>query len=305
MFKSASSIDWKARGTAVWAFGRFAGRHFLDDRCLRVAASLSYTSLLALVPLMAVVFAVLAEVPFFQGMRGVIQAYIFDNMLPDAGANVADAFNSFIDNARNMGRVALAGLAVVAILLFNTIVSAINVIFRVQRHRPVWKRLALFVGVLVLGPVVVAASFALAGYMLALTRGLGGEVLAGPLGLVTRAMPALMMIAGLTIFYWAVPNRTILWRDAVLGGLAGGVLFSLLRWGFGLYLLYFPTYQVIYGALSAVPVFLLWMYLSWAVVLIGGVVVAARAEWRVRELDREIAREIRRHGAKPGDPMVP
>ena len=296
---------WSKRAGAFWAFLRFAVRHFLDDRCLRVAASLSYTSLLALVPLMAVVFAVLAEVPFFQGMRYEIQDYIFDNMLPDAGGHVVDAFNNFIENARNMGRVALIGLAVVAILLFNTIVSSINVIFRVSRPRAIWKRFSLFIGILVLGPVIVAASFALAGYMLALTRGFGGEVLAGQLGLITRAMPTLMMIVGLTVFYWAVPNRVILWRDAVLGGIAGGVLFSLLRWGFGLYLLYFPTYQVIYGAMSAVPVFLLWMYLSWTVVLIGGVTVAARAEWRLGELDREVECEARGRGAKPGDPMVP
>lgn len=269
------------------AFLHFAFRHFIHDNCLRVAASLSYTSLLALVPLTAVSFAILAEVPYFQAMGGQMQAYVFDNFMPDAGGRVVDVFEGFVGNARKMGEVGLAGLAVVAVLLFNTILASMNLIFRVRKPRPLWRRLALFVGLLVLGPLVVAASFALAGMIVAMTKGMGLDAFTGPLGRFARAGPAGIMVVGLAIFYWAVPNRRILWRDAFLGGLVGGLLFSALRWGFGLYLIYFPTYQAIYGAMAAIPIFLVWMYLSWTMILIGAVMAAARAEWREKHMGAE------------------
>ena len=280
--ESPAGMIERALGTYL-AFPYFVLRHFLHDRCLRVAASLSYTSLLALVPLTAVSFAILAEVPYFDTMQGEMQAYIFDNFMPDAGGHVIVAFENFVDNARKMGTVGLIGLAVVAILLLNTILSALNLIFRVRRSRPLWRRLILFFGILLIGPVVVAASFALAGTIVTMTKGMGLDAFTGPLGRLARAGPAAIMVLGLSVFYWAVPNRRILWRDAFLGGLVGGLLFSGLRWGFSLYLVYFPTYQAIYGTLSAIPVFLVWMYLSWAVILTGAVVAAAKAEWREKE----------------------
>ena len=283
--EGAQADEWRR----FLAFLHFALRHFLHDNCLRVAASLSYTSLLALVPLTAVSFAVLAEVPYFQNMQGEMQAYVFENFMPDAGSHVVAAFEGFVGNARKMGTIGLASLAVVAIMLFNTILSTINLIFRVHRPRPWWGRLFLFVGVLVLAPIVVAASFALAGIIVTATKGLGLEVFTGPLGRIARAGPATIMILGLTLFYRMVPNRKILWRDALLGGIVGGLLFSGLRWGFSLYLVYFPTYQAIYGTMSVVPVFLVWMYLSWTMILIGAVMTAARAEWRKKEKDTGVA----------------
>ena len=95
-----------------------------------------------------------------------------------------------------------------------------------------------------------------------------------------RFVPALILIAGFSLFYKIVPNRRVTWGDALTGGLLAGLLFSGLRWSFGIYLIYFPTYQTLYGALSAVPVFLLWTFLSWTVVLLGAVTAAALPDWR-------------------------
>ena len=92
--------------------------------------------------------------------------------------------------------------------------------------------------------------------------------------------PAGLVIAAFSVLYTVVPNQKIAWRHALAGGLSAALLFSSLRWAFGLYLENFPIYQTIYGAVSAVPIFLVWMYLSWATVLIGTVVTASLSRWQ-------------------------
>lgn len=262
------------------SFTAFVARRYGEDQCQTVAAALGYASLLALVPSLAIVFAVLAQVPALEGFRAEIMDFVLANLLPDSGGKVAASFDAFIANAGRMEGFGVIGLALVAMLLIHTIFKVMNRIFRVERPRPIWLRLSVYVGVLVGGPLVLAASFTLATYIFTLTRGLGLEAFTGPLGRLTRLMPALILIVGLTAFYKVVPNRRVGWRDALVGGVLAGLTFSGLRWLFGIYLIYFPTYKVLYGALSAVPVFMLWMFLSWAVVLGGAVVVAALPDWR-------------------------
>jgi len=262
------------------SFAAFAARRYGEDQCQTVAASLGYTSLLALVPSVAIVFAVLALVPALEGFRTEIMDFAFANLLPESGGKVAASFDAFVANAGKMTGFGVAGLALAAMLLINTVFKAMNRIFRVERPRPIVLRLTVYVGVLVGGPLVLAASFSLATYIFTMTRGLGLEAFTGPLGRITRLMPALILIVGLTAFYKVVPNRHVRWRDALVGGVLAGVAFSGFRWLFGIYLVYFPTYKALYGALSAVPVFMLWMFLSWAVVLAGAVAAAALPDWR-------------------------
>jgi len=262
-------------------FARTAFKRFSDESCLETAASLSYASLLATVPLAAIVFAVLAVVPAFAGVRETLEVFLFENMLPDTGQKVAGYFNMFVENARGMTHFGIAGLVVVAVMLFNRVFQAFNGIFNVERPRTVWMRLGIFLIVLVMGPLVAGASFTIATYILALTKGAGVDVEAFTgIARLARVVPALIMIVGLSVAYKVIPNCRVGWRDAFIGGVTAGLLFSGLRWGFGLYLIYFPTYRAIYGALSAVPVFLLWMYLSWAVILLGAAITAAAPEHR-------------------------
>jgi len=205
--------------------------------------------------------------------------------LPDSGDKVAASFEAFIANAGKMTGFGIVGLVIAAMMLINTIFKNINLIFRVDRPRPIMLRLIVYVGVLVGGPLVLAVSFSMATYIFALTKGLELEVFTGVMGRLTRLMPAFILIVGFAGFYKVVPNRHVRWRDAFLGGLLAGVMFSGLRWLFGIYLVYFPTYKALYGALSAVPVFMLWMFLSWAVVLFGAVVAASFPDWREHDSD--------------------
>jgi len=265
------------------AYMGHVGRHYSGVRCRTIAASLSYTSLLALVPFMAIVFAVLAAVPALEDFRIELQEFMFANLMPESGDTFGQYFDGFIANAGKMTGFGIIGLALTSMMLINTIFAAMNLIFHVEKPRPVFLRLGVYLGVLIAGPIVLAASFSLATYILALTKALGVEAFTGLLGRLARGVPALILIIGFTAFYKVVPNCRVAWRDAFLGGLLAGVIFSGLRWLFGIYLIYFPTYQAIYGALSAVPVFLVWMFLSWSVVLAGAVVAASGPSWRIRE----------------------
>lgn len=257
-------------------------RHYHDVRCRQIAASLSYTSLLALVPLMAIVFAVLAAVPALEGFRVELQLFMFANLMPESGDTFAEYFQGFLANAGKMTGFGIVGLALTAVMLINTIFAAMNLIFHVEKPRPVLLRIVVYLVVLIAGPIVLAASFSLATYILTLTKALGVEAFTGLLGHLTRFVPALLLILGFSAFYKIVPYCRVAWRDALGGGLAAGLVFAGLRWLFGIYLIYFPSYQTIYGALSAVPVFLLWLFLSWSVVLAGAVIAASGPNWRGR-----------------------
>ncbi len=257
-------------------------RHYHGVRCRQVAASLSYTSLLALVPLIAIVFAVLAAVPALEGFRAELQQFMFANLMPESGDTFAEYFQGFLANAGKMTGFGIVGLALTAVMLINTIFAAMNLIFHVEKPRPILLKVAVYLGVLIAGPIVLAASFSLATYILTLTKALEVEAFTGLLGHLTRFVPALLLILGFSAFYKVVPYCRVTWRDALGGGLAAGLVFAGLRWLFGIYLIYFPSYQTIYGALSAVPVFLLWLFLSWSVVLAGAVIAASGPSWRER-----------------------
>ncbi len=261
-------------------FLAYVWRRFVDDRCLGIASTLSYTSLLALVPLAAIVFAVLAAFPVFEGAREDIHSLVFENFMPDTGERIAEYFDGFVDNAGRLTTIGIAGLVVTAIMLLATIGSTFNTIFRVARPRRLLPRLLVYFAVLTLGPLVLGASVSLAVNISALARWAGYDGFTGLLERLSWFVPALIVVVAFSLLYAVVPNRRVAWRNAIAGGVAAGILFSTLRWAFGMYLVYFPIYRTIYGALSAVPIFLVWMYLSWAAVLIGAVVTASLSEWR-------------------------
>ncbi len=267
---------WLKHGCAFMAY---VWRRFVDDRCLGIASTLSYTSLLALVPLAAIAFAVLAAFPVFEGAREDIHSFVFENFMPDTGERFAEYFDGFVDNAGRLTTIGIAGLVLTASMLLATIGSTFNTIFR-ARPRRLLSRLLVYFAVLTLGPLVLGASVSLAVNISALARWAGIDGFTGLLERLSWFVSALIVVVAFSLLYAGVPNRRVAWRNAIAGGVAAGILFSTLRWAFGMYLVYFPIYRTIYGALSAVPIFLVWMYLSWAVILFGAVVTASLSEWR-------------------------
>jgi len=258
-------------------------RRFDEERGFRMAASLSYTSLLAIVPLTAIAFAMLAAFPVFEGLRERFQDILFSNFLPESAAAMRDSFDQFVSNAARLTAFGIVGLAVTAILLLGTVEADINAIFRVGRARGLAPRLLVFWALITLGPLLLGASFSLSTYFFALTRMVGADAAAvtDSYAVLSGVLPTVIVVVALGLGYLVVPNRRIRASDAFLGGLVAGILFSLLRAGFGFYVANFPTYQAVYGAVAVVPIFLVWMYLSWAVVLLGASLTAVLGEWRV------------------------
>ena len=249
---------------------------FRKDECLRIAASLSYTTALSLVPLLAISFAIFAAFPTFEGVQQQLQNYVFDNFVPSAGEVVATYLNSFTEKTGKMTAVGIVGLGLTAIMLLATIESALNRIFHVQAIRSVASRLLMFWALLTMGPLMIGASLSLSTYFFALTAWFDVIPTVGfGTSIGSWILPNIIMMAALSFIYIFVPNRNISWINGLIGAFVAVVLFATLKKLFGLFISNFPSYETIYGVLATIPIFMIWMFLTWAVVLLGAILTAA------------------------------
>lgn len=270
----------------------YTGHRFLRDGGLQTAAALSYSSLLALVPLITICFAILTAFDTFEQTRADLQQMLFDTFPEDVSLTISDQFATFIDNTNRMTGVGIAGLGVVAVLLLNTITGGLNAIWRVSEPRPLALRMLVYWALLTLGPLLLGASLSLSSYAFAVVQWSGVKDYTPPF-VTVRVLPVLLAVFGFSLMFLVVPNRAVAVKHAILGALFAAFLLELLKSGFGYYLRNFPTYQLIYGALAAIPIFLLWMYLSWAAVIFGAELAAALPEWRAGQ-------QRLRRGGEPG-----
>ncbi len=266
--------------SAELGFVRAALTRFREERGLVIAASLSYTSLLALVPLLAISLSVLSAFPAFEDIEGRLVEQALSYIAPHAGADVQTYLDRFVSNTSNLTALGIVWLAVTAIMLLSTIEAAFNGIWRVDSPRPLMMRLVAYWTTLTLGPLLLGAGLSLSTVIFAAGNLSSLGIVSGiPLGGLVRVIPFVFAAIGLTVIYLALPHRRIEWRHALLGGLVAALLFEGLKALFGLYISRVGTFQSVYGSLSALPVFLIWMYLGWAVVLFGAAIAAARPEW--------------------------
>jgi len=268
------------------AFGHHLWQHFREDRSLEAAGALSYTSLLALVPLMAVMFGVISAFPVFDRWADELEAYIFANFVPAAGDQVREYLQEFVGRTAGLTGAGTVFLIFTAILLMATIEKSLNRIWRVRAQRRLASRLVTYWAVLTLGPLLMGASLAMTSYLAALPL-LAPEAVRGVLqGAVLSMTPFFVALVSFALIFIIVPNRRVLWRHALAGALLSALLFEGAKGGFVWYVTNFPTYERLYGALATVPIFLVWIYVSWVVVLLGASVAAAlttfnyhRADW--------------------------
>jgi len=253
---------------------------FRHVRAQQAAASLAFTTLLSLVPLIAVSVGVMSKIKAFDGMGGALQGFLLDNLLPDkAGAVIAKYTLQFSVQANKLTAVGSVMLLVGAIVMLLTIDRAFNQIWQVSRPRPLVQRLLTYWVVLTAGPLV------LGGAVAGLTR-----LVSASLGVVDEprwlqngaygAVPMVLLPAFLTLIYFLVPNRRVRCAHAIIGGVVAGAGLMLMQRLFGLYLSQFGTYTLIYGAFAVVPVFLLWLYVCWATILLGALVAALLPEYQ-------------------------
>jgi membrane protein len=259
--KAAES--WRL-GSALWPFVVYLYRRFKVDRCLMTATALSYTTLLSLVPLLVVVFSIVSAFPVFETVTATMQDFIFRNFLPAAGETVQQYVTSFMDKAGTLTGVGIVFLVITALMLMNTIDEALNGIWRVRKARSIVAKLAVYWAALTLGPLLIAVSVLVTTYVVSTSR--FGEAASAAL---VGWTPFLSTTLALTLLYVLVPNRRIPFRYGLISAVLAAALFELAKVGFAHYVASGPVYGTIYGALATIPLFLVWVYVSWAIVLLG------------------------------------
>jgi membrane protein len=274
---------------AVHQFGRFLlhlYRRLNDDRCLQLASSLTYTSLLALVPLITVALTVISAFPAFGQFTNEVHNFIAKNVLPQAISNVITRYlEDFASKAAGLTAIGLAALGVTAFLLMYTIERAFNTIWRVRHPRPVMQRFLMYWAALTLGPALMGVSLTTTTYVLSLSLGWTHDLpILGETAL--KLVPPVFTIAAFTLLYFVVPNRPIKVLHALIGGLVAGVLFEVMKRGFALYVALTPTYTIVYGTFATIPVFLVWIYASWVVTALGAEVTALLPDYKLLRDDR-------------------
>lgn len=265
----------------------FLTKRAQHDAVLRVASSLSYTSLIALVPVLAIALAIFSAFPVFSEVRQQVQDFIVSYAVPDAGADISVYFNEFINATAKLTTIGVIGIALTAILLLSTIENSFNFIFKVSRPRRITTKITLYWTVITLGPLLLGTAFSLKGYVAF------NDVLQSvpKLGVVLGSiLPFVLTWVVLTGVYIFVPNKKVGFLNALLGALVAMFLFWILRNGFAFFMLKNNVYKTLYGAVAVVPLMLIWMYLYWAAVIFGAVVTAAVQEYR--ELDRRNLNKI-------------
>ena len=269
------------------AFGTHLWEHFRQDRCLEAAGALSYTTLLALVPLMAVILGVFSAFPVFDQGVEQLQDFIFSNFVPAAGDVVQEYLDQFIARSAGLTGTGTIFLVVTALILMSTIEKTLNRIWRVEQLRGASSRLVVYWAVLTLGPLLLGASIGLTSYLEGLQMYTPEFVRGAVHWLLVVTTPFLVAMLAFTLIFMVVPNRPVRFHHALAGAAFSALAFELSKRGFVLYVSRFPTYEKLYGALAAIPIFLIWIYVSWVVILLGASVAAAlttfsyhRAEWR-------------------------
>jgi membrane protein len=260
---------------------RFTWHRFLEDRCMQTAGALAYTSVFALVPLTAAVLGILAAFPVFAQWRDQVTIWVFTNFVPAAGDAVQSYITEFAANASKATAIGVLVLLFSAIALMMSIEDAFNRIWRVPTPRPAVSRFIIYWTTLTLGPLLVVAALAISSYVIALP--LIGEA-AGQISLKARVLsvlPFLIVWSTLVAAYMVIPNRELRLRHALIGGLFAALLFEGAKRGFAWYATR-ANYQEVYGAIAIVPIFILWIYLSWAIVLFGASLTASLSAFDYR-----------------------
>lgn len=269
----------------IWQFLRYLGRQFINNKGMLNASALTYTTLFAVVPLMTVSYAMLAAIPSFQGAGEQLQGWIFENFVPATGAVVQDYLSDFASQARKLTAVGLIFLFVTSIMMMKNIEGAFNRVWRVSEPRKGLSSFLLYWAILSLGPILIGVGLLVTSYIASLSLVTSATELVGR-GRLLSVLPMLMSAAAFTLLYAAVPNCRVPFKSALTGGLVVAILFESAKRGFALFVTQFPSYELIYGAFAAVPLFLAWIFISWTIILLGAELTRALTVYRESQVGR-------------------
>lgn len=254
---------------------RFAARRLDEERLPQVAGSLTFTTVLALVPILTIALAIFTTFPLFNTFRASLEAYFVQNLMPRGIANtILGYLTQFSSKATRLSAVGAVALIVTAVMMMLMIDRVFNQIWRVKTKRPITQRVLVYWAIVTLGPLLIGASITLTSYLF--TAG-SGAVRNIPFlgGVLYSSISILLTTVAFTSLYIVVPNRLVEWRDALCGGLLAAIAFEVVKRLFAVFVVKVPTYTVVYGAVAAFPIFLVWIYLGWLITLGGAVITAA------------------------------
>ncbi|MBQ7632530.1 MAG: YihY family inner membrane protein [Alphaproteobacteria bacterium] len=266
----------------IWLFAKYLFYRIQDAMILRSAAALSYTSLLAVVPFIAVILAVFAFFPIFADMRTQIQEILIRYVMPDTIQNVQKYLTDFIGAAGKLTTIGLGGIALTAIFMLSTIEDSFNFIFKIKRRRKITTKIYGYTFIIIVCPLLLGSALYLKGYLFTI-RYLNPENIIGYGWLAENILPHLPTLLCLMFAYLLVPNKKVHYKNAFYGAFFASIAMLFLHFGFGYFLALNVTYKTIYGALATVPVLLIWMYLWWTVVLSGAILTAALEEFKYKK----------------------
>lgn len=257
---------------------RFVISRIQTDNILRVASSLSYTSLIALVPLIAIGLAVFSAFPVFVEIKAQLQDTIVQNLVPSISKEISQYFNEFISATAKLTTVGVVGIAVTAILLLSTIENSFNYIFKVYKPRSIKTKITLYWTIITLGPLLYGVGFSLRGYFYTLQKFMPDSINTGYF--LSSTLPSLLTLGAIMLVYILVPNKKVKFVHAFVGAIIASIAFYIMRKFFGTFIASSVAYTTLYGALAAIPVLLVWLYFTWAVVIFGAAITAALGEYK-------------------------
>lgn len=243
----------------------------------RTAASLAFTTLLGLVPLFTVAFAYVSRLPLFGRFQEALEALVVGSFLPGSGTTVREYLNEFITKTADLQGVSIVFVVFTAVLLVAQVEREINIIWGGNTPRSLARRAFIYALGFTAGPIGVGATVYLANWIIEQSiaaTSIGSQAL----GLLRQPLPLFIDASVFTFIYALVPARRVPFRLALVGGAAAALAFELAKFAFTFYFTHVRTYQLVYGALAALPLFLVWIYLSWVIVLVGAAITATLAE---------------------------
>jgi membrane protein len=295
----AQGLPWLAWSAKAIELTLEIGRQLVSDQALRTAASLAFTTILSMVPVLAVSFAALRALVPDEAVAAEIRVWLLDTVLADSVSGVAQYLERFLAETQGhaVGVVGLTVLVVTSVALFLSVERAVNAVWRVPPSRPLYRRLITFYAVITLTPALIGLGTAAGAWIL---EALATPSLGAALGSIVSAL--LVMLA-LTLMYKLLPHTNVRWSVALAGALWGATVLQLSRFVFNFFVgtIYAGSISSkIYGAFALIPLFFIWVYLTWIIVL-GGVTLAYMLQHRT-VLTRAL---LRRRGRTGGIPAAP
>ena len=271
---------WQERIAHLKRIVGIVQRRFLRARLNQVSASLAFTTTLAIVPMLSIASMLIGYLPRFLSLRTSLEAWLLSSLIPGTlSQSITKYMTQFSSKAKGLTIFGLSGLLISSFFMLTTIERAFNQVWGVKTHRSFTKRVFIYGGATILGPFLLGLSVYLTSMVVSASQGwikhlpIGVELLATLLPITLTALTFLVV-------YKLGTTAIVLWRDALVGGLFAAVIFELAKLGFAYFVTQMPVYKTLYGAFAIVPLFLLWIYLTWWVTMAGAVITATLPEIR-------------------------